>query len=167
MKRMLTALLAAIFCAALLGFSQSRASASSNSAAVQAIRDTDARWLAAVKERNAAKVASFWSDDAVIFAPNTSGVRGKQAILEYVTGAFASPEFSITWTADEYVVSRSGDMAYETGKDVITYKGADGRVVTEHNNGVVVWKKQADGSWKAAVDIWNSSEPLPTTLPAK
>jgi ketosteroid isomerase-like protein len=33
--------------------------------------------------------------------------------------------------------------------------------VTDHGKYVAVWKKQADGNWKVAVDIWNTDLPLP------
>ncbi len=135
------------------------------------IRATDAQWLATVKTRDAEKSASFWSDDATIFAPNAAPIIGKQAIRAYVAGAFASPDFSIDWKTDKVVVAASGDMAYGTGTDVMTFKTPDNKLHTEHTNGVVVWKKQADGSWKAAIDIWNADgPPKPTPLvpvPAK
>ena len=31
---------------------------------------------------------------------------------------------------------------------------------------VTTWHKQSDGSWKAAVDIFNSDVPLPAPAPA-
>jgi uncharacterized protein (TIGR02246 family) len=124
-----------------------------------AIRATDAQWLATVKTRDAEKSASFWADNASIFPPNAAPVIGKQGIRAYVAGAFASPDFSIDWKTDKVVVAASGDMAYSTGSDVFTFRTPDHKLVTEHTNGVVVWKKQADGSWKAAIDIWNADGP--------
>lgn len=121
-----------------------------------AIRATDAQWLAAVRARDAEKTAAFWTDDAVILPPDSPPVVGKQAIRDYVAGAFASPEFSITWHLDKVGVAKAGDMAYATANDQITFKGPGGKVVTMKARAVVVWKKQPDGSWKAAVDIWNA-----------
>jgi uncharacterized protein (TIGR02246 family) len=138
--------------AGLLGCAQKAQSAQPavNVAEVEsAIRATD-------KTRDAEKAASFWSDDASIFPPNAAPVIGKQAIRSYVAGAFASPAFSIDWKTDKVVVAASGEMAYSTGTDVFTFKTPDNQLHSEHTNGVVVWKKQADGSWKAAIDIWNA-----------
>jgi uncharacterized protein (TIGR02246 family) len=148
--------------AGLLGCAQKAQSAQPavNVAEVEsAIRATDAQWLATVKTRDAEKAASFWSDDASIFPPNAAPVIGKQAIRSYVAGAFASPAFSIDWKTDKVVVAASGEMAYSTGTDVFTFKTPDNQLHSEHTNGVVVWKKQADGSWKAAIDIWNADAP--------
>jgi uncharacterized protein (TIGR02246 family) len=145
--------------AGLLGCTQKAQPAVNVAEVESAIRATDAQWLATVKTRDAEKSASFWSDDASIFPPNAAPVIGKQAIRSYVAGAFASPGFSIDWKTDKVVVAASGEMAYATGTDVFTFKTPDNQLHSEHTNGVVVWKKQADGSWKAAIDIWNADAP--------
>jgi uncharacterized protein (TIGR02246 family) len=156
-------LVLAIFTAAwMMGCSHVAQPAVDLAAEESAIRTTDAQWLAAAQARDAEKAASFWSDDATIVAPNSPLIVGKQAIKSYVTGAFSSPDFSIKWVTDKVVVARSGEMAYSTGSDQFTYRTPDKKLVTEHTNGVVVWKKQADGTWKAAIDIWNADAPPQT-----
>jgi uncharacterized protein (TIGR02246 family) len=125
-----------------------------------AIRATDTQWLTAVKARDVEKTVSYWSDDATILPPDSPPVIGKKAIRDYVAGAFAMPEFSINWELDKVVVARDGDMAYATANDVITFKGADGKVASMKARAVVVWQKQADGSWKVVADIWNAGPPL-------
>ena len=126
-----------------------------------AIRQADAQWLAAAKSHDLEKTVSSWTDDAVIVAPDQPVIRGRKAIHDYVAGAFATPGFSIDWKTDVIVVSRSGDMAYSTGSDTFTFAGAGKKLVTQHSRGVVVWRKQPDGSWKAAVDIWNTEGSAP------
>jgi uncharacterized protein (TIGR02246 family) len=126
-----------------------------------AVRATDTQWLAAAKSRDTDRTVAFWTDDASIMMPGAPPVTGKAAIKDYVAGAFASPEFSISWTTDKVVVSQSGDMAYTTGADLITFKGPGNKVLTQKNNGVAIWRKQADGSWKVAIDI-ATAEPEPS-----
>jgi uncharacterized protein (TIGR02246 family) len=129
-----------------------------------AIRAADAQWLAAAKSRDTEKTVAFWTDDASIMMPGAPPVTGKKAIKDYVAGAFASPEFSISWATDKVVVSQSGDMAYSTGVDQITFKGPGNKVLTQKNNGVAIWKKQADGSWKVVIDIATAE---PEAMPQK
>lgn len=128
-----------------------------------AIRATDAQWLAAVKSRDVEKTIAFWSEDATILQPETPPIVGRAAIRKYVAEAFASPDFSITFAPDTIVVAAAGDMAYEIGSDTMTFRGPNGKVITAHARGVVVWRKQPDGSWKAAVDIWNAAPPATKT----
>ena len=124
-----------------------------------AIRATDAQWLAAAKARDVEKTISFWSDDATILQPETPPIVGKAAIRKYVAEAFASPDFSITFAPNTIVVDPAGNMAYETGTDTMTFRPPHGKLVTMSNRGVVVWRKQPDGAWKAAIDIWNAAPP--------
>ena len=37
-----------------------------------------------------------------------------------------------------------------------------GEAVSDSGKYVVVWKHESDGSWKLAVDIWNTNAALPT-----
>lgn len=122
----------------------------------RAIRAADAQWLAAAKARELDKTVAAWSEDAIIYAPGAPPIKGRQAIREYVAGAFALPDFSVTWESGPITFASSGDMAYMTGTDEFISRAPDGRLVKEKNKAVVIWRKQSDGSWKAAVDIWNA-----------
>ena len=128
----------------------------------QAVRATDAQWLAAVKAKDFDRALTFWADDATVFAPNAPAMVGKESIRKYVTATTAIPGFSINWTTDKVWMSSSGDLAYSSGATEITFTTPSGNPVTERNKGLVVWKKQADGSWKCVVDIWNAEAPPPT-----
>jgi ketosteroid isomerase-like protein len=103
-------------------------------------------------------VLPFWADDATILAPGTSPIVGKEAVRKYVTEAFVTPGFSITWKTEKVEVSQSGDMAYSTGTDWISFNGPDGKSLTEENRSVAIWKKQADGSWRCIVDAMSPAE---------
>ena len=113
-----------------------------------AIRSADAKWLAAAQAHDLEGLLPFWADDATILPSGATAVTGKAAIRQYVAGAFATPGFSITWSTDKIEVSSSGDLAYSTGTNRITF----GKSVAD-NRAVVIWKKQADGSWKCIVDM--------------
>jgi len=117
-----------------------------------AIRTTDANWLAAATGHDLERVLPFWADDATILPPGEPAIVGKEAIRQYVSAAFATPGFSITWKTEKVEVSQSGDLAYSTGTDRISVTTRDGKSVTQENRGVVIWKIQADGSWKCILD---------------
>jgi uncharacterized protein (TIGR02246 family) len=129
------------------------------SAEEAAIRRTDANWLAAASARDLNRVLPFWTDDATIVTPGMPPIVGKDAIRKYVSGAFATPGFSITWKTEKVEVSQSGDLAYSTGTDRISLNTPDGKSVTEENRGVAIWKKQVDGSWRVVLDMGSPSAP--------
>jgi uncharacterized protein (TIGR02246 family) len=128
-----------------------------------AIRATDDQWKAAIKARDAQKTASFWTDDATLLFPNQAPVTGKAAIIDFVTNAYKDPDFSVTWTTNKIEVAAGGDIASQIASETFTFRVGK-KLVTQHNNGVVVWKKQSDGAWKADVDI---GTPAPEAAPAK
>ncbi|MGO9852669.1 MAG: YybH family protein [Steroidobacteraceae bacterium] len=122
-----------------------------------AIRATDARWLAAARSHDLQRAVSFWSDDVYMMPPGGPAMVGKEALRRYVAGAFAIPDFSINWVTDHVWVARSGDLAYAVGTDTIRMTSPEGKPVLERNKAVAVWRKEPDGSWKCAVDIWNAA----------
>ncbi|MCU1307769.1 MAG: SnoaL-like domain protein [Acidobacteriaceae bacterium] len=166
---MKTLLALSLVVAGLLGCAQKQPSQSRSQPAVNlaeaeaAIRATDAQWMAT---RDIEKAVSFWTDDATLLMPGSPPVAGKTALKAYVAGAMASPGFSITWTTDKIVLSPSGDMAYSTGTNRVTFKDPRGKLITTNNNAVVIWKKQPDGSWKSVIDI-STPQPIPASAIAE
>ncbi|HYB64925.1 MAG TPA: SgcJ/EcaC family oxidoreductase [Steroidobacteraceae bacterium] len=126
-----------------------------------AIRAADARWLAAAQAHDLEKTVSYWTDDVYMMPPGGPAMVGKDALRKYVAGAFAIPDFSISWVTDHIWVAKSGDVAYAVGTDTIHLATPEGKAVVEHNKAVAVWRKDPDGSWRCAVDIWNAAEPAP------
>lgn len=126
-------------------------------AARASLLQTDQQWAAAASEGiDVDQIVSFWSDDATIFPPEVPAIRGKDAIRQFVAGSMEIPGFSVSWEPSEVVIAPSGDFGYTTGANAFTVPDADGNLITTHNRYVTVWKKEADGSWKCVMDIWNA-----------
>jgi len=94
--------------------------------------------------------------DTVVFPPDAPIIAGKKAIRAYISGAFATAGFSITWRTSKVEVSRAGDLAYGIGTNEFRMNDSKGKTIVQLGKGVTVWKKQADRTWKCIIDIWNS-----------
>lgn len=140
----------------LLALCATLALSETNRAAEEAIKQMDEQWLAAVAAKDLDRSVSFWSEDAVVQPPGQPAVVGAVAIRKYVAEAFRQPGFSVTWQSTEPIVSSSGDMAYTLSSNQFTFQDPQGELVTIRGKGVVVWRRQADGRWKCAVDTWNA-----------
>ena len=117
----------------------------------------DAEWAALASEgREVERMLSYWTDDARVYPPGLPVVSGKAALREYVEGALAIPGFHITWTSSEASVSPDGKLAFMLSSNAVTLPDPDGRPVTQHGRAVTIWRKEADGNWRCAVDIWNA-----------
>jgi ketosteroid isomerase-like protein len=103
-----------------------------------------------------------------MFPPDQPPVVGRAAIREYMRHSFATPHFSVSWTTDTVIVAASGDVAYSFARSRYTFpgrSGAPGAVDTAYGKGVSVWRREADGRWRQAADIWNAAPTLPPILP--
>jgi len=116
-------------------------------------------WSALAATGNMDTVLTFWAEDAVMMAPGLPPLEGKAAIRDYVEGAANIPGFQISWEPLTVHVAASGDMAYMIERNVTTLNDSLGNPVTMHGKVVTVWKKEADGSWRNVVDMWNETPP--------
>ena len=117
----------------------------------------DAEWAALASEgRDVEAILSYWTDDAVVVPPGLPAVIGKTALREYIQGSLQIPGFNITWSSTDVAFSPDGTLAYMFGENSVTMNGADGKPATTAGRAVTIWRKESDGEWRCAVDIWNT-----------
>lgn len=123
----------------------------------KAIEAGNAKWVEAFNRGDTAGVAASYTDDATLLPPNNEMIQGRQGIQKFWSGAIEMglKDASLT-TVD---VGGSGDTAYEIGKYTLKIQAAGQEGVTDSGKYLVVWQRQANGTWKLHADIWNSSLP--------
>jgi ketosteroid isomerase-like protein len=127
-----------------------------------AIRAADQEWLKVFAAKDLEKSVAFCAEDGSVLAPNAPIATGRPAISQLFTVFFSLPEFNIQWLPSKVSVARSGEMGYSTGTYQLSFKGPAGTTIADHGKYVTVWQKQGDGSWKVALDIFNSDLPAAT-----
>jgi len=119
--------------------------------------DVSRRWSALASEgKDARAVANYWATDAVLMQEGMPTIRGSDEARKFVEGAFSTPGFKISWEPIEAHVSASGDMGYIIERSRVTEPGAGGKRETHEMRAVTVWRKDANGDWRNAVDISNA-----------
>jgi len=121
------------------------------------IEATNAQFMEAFSQGDAAGVAACYTEDAQLMPPNSEIVSGRAALQEgfqeLIDGGY---ELQLETTE----VEGHGDTAHEIG----TYTMAvDGETVDEGKY-IVIWKN-VDGQWKLHRDIFNSNNPPPAPAP--
>ena len=117
----------------------------------------DAEWATlGSRGHEIGRILSYWTDDARVYPPGMPVMSGKAALREYVEAALAIPGFHITWTTTEATLSPDGRLAYLLSTNAVTLPSATGELVTTPGRAVTVWRKEPDGEWRCAVDIWNA-----------
>ncbi|HET6936290.1 MAG TPA: DUF4440 domain-containing protein [Candidatus Angelobacter sp.] len=132
------------------------ARATDTDANAKALMKLDDEWSKAAAAKNVDKIASYYADDAIAYPPNEPAANGREAAKKVWAAYFTEPTFKISWKATHAEVAKSGDLGFTAGTYEDSFKGGDGKMVSEKGKYVCTWKKQKDGSWKAIHDIWNS-----------
>ena len=120
-----------------------------------ALLKRDHEWQVAVAEKkDAAKIASFFTADGIMFGSGEATVAGREALTKSVADLVAGPAFKDEWTWSRVELSPDGQLAYLVGTTNITTYDASGHPVTNHARLINVWRKDPDGVWRCIVDAW-------------
>lgn len=126
----------------------------------QKLLQRDAEWAGVASAgKDVEKTIAYWSDDAVIIPQGQPIVEGKAAIRAFVASSFQIPGFRIEWKSDKPVFSPDGKMAYMRSTNTMTVPGPNGTLLKLPGRGMTVWRLEADGQWRCAMDIWNDPPP--------
>jgi ketosteroid isomerase-like protein len=104
--------------------------------------------LAAANKKNAAALMNLYGENAVLMPKQEEAVLGKAAIGEYYKKLVADPHFvPFTLTVKRNSFHLVGDIAIATS----VFDGdvtRNGNQIHFRGKNLLVWKKEADGSWK-------------------
>ena len=128
---------------------------------MDALRSTDAALTEAVTKKDLERIVAFYASDASILPVAQPIVTGGHAIREEWGHILSIPGYQSTTTTTVVEVSRAGDLGYTQGTYSTTFDLIDGTTGAEHGKWVSIWKKQTDGAWKVAVEIYNTDAPPP------
>jgi uncharacterized protein (TIGR02246 family) len=110
---------------------------------------------------DAATMTSFYTQDAMILAPDSEAVQGQRAIQEFWNAACqAAQRTGMKRAISVQHLERSGDLGYLVSTVTLEIPGVDGQPATITFNDVTVWKADADGRWRVAVDSASRTAPL-------
>ena len=145
---------------ALIACAQSRPNdTAADVAALKALQD---RELAVIASANIDTIMSIYTSDLVMMAPDEPMVSGADAVRKWISTMLAENTMAGKYTSANVDVSGDLGVVRYTGELTVTPKKG-GAPMTEHIQGIHVMKRQADGSWKIAQDVWNSDSPPPPT----
>ena len=76
------------------------------------------------------------------------------ALTKRLQDLLSGPDFHDDWAWTRVELSPDGRLAYLVGNTNITINDASGHPVTTRARLLNVWRKDADGLWRCAVDVW-------------
>ena len=132
-----------------------------------AITDTDKAAIAktvqqafpgAILKGDYAAAAALWTEDGWILPPHAPAAQGRSAIAKFFAG------FGKTSNIVENVTESDGrgDLAYARFSFDATFTPPGATApISDKGKGLLVMRKQSDGSWLTTRASWNSDLPLP------
>jgi len=128
---------------------------------VKAVKGVEAAWVKDIATKDVDKFANYYADDASLLIPNVPIINGRDNIKVALNAVLSDPHFALTFQSTRAWASKGGDFVYTVGTySMTTSAPKDKTAVTDKGKYLTVFKKQADGSWKAVADMMNSDLPV-------
>ena len=123
----------------------------------RAIDDNNARFLAALKQGDAAVLAASYTTTGVVMIPNLPAWQGPDGIRQGFAGFLA--QFVVTdgkLATQDVIITPFYAIERGTYQWTLHPKSGTGPDVMDIGKYVTVWELQDDGTWKISRDISNS-----------
>ena len=102
--------------------------------------------------------ASF-AEDARVLAPGIPMAEGWEASRAVFAKLEALPGYSLEYSPAMADVGGAADLGYTIGTYHMKLPGSDGSIAEIDGKYLTIWKRQPDGNWKVAVDMFNTDGP--------
>jgi ketosteroid isomerase-like protein len=127
-----------------------------HSSSLRAMVETEIAFARTAAEKTTQEAfLAFIANDGILFRP--TAVNGKRWMLANPVPKTTKRPL-LSWLPSFADISQAGDMGYTTGPWEFRSDSKDEKPVA-FGNFVTVWRKQADGSWKFAIDLGISNPP--------
>lgn len=121
----------------------------------EALRDIAARYVSTSLAGDFDAWAGLLTEDAVFLPPNGPALEGRPAIRQWVTQFAGMASFTSAVTE----VGGAGSLAYARGTYALELGPSAAVQMSDTGKWVDVYERQADGSWRLKLNIWNSDQP--------
>lgn len=133
-------------------------------AASDAIAKLETAQIAGINARNVTDATGDYAADA-LFITNCGKTEGRDAIVEFYTGALKDPMVKIDYQPQNKTLSDVGTMAYSTATYTETCTDAATRKpITVKGTNLSVWRKRSGGSWELVRDA-SADSPIGRSQP--
>lgn len=119
-----------------------------------AIDAVNQQWTKHYNAKDAAGVAKLYTNDALRLAPDASRVQGRAAIQAQLQKELDDGGQNIKFQTTD--LGSDGGLIWEVGNFSVDIAQQSAKV-TATGNYITVYRKDADGVWRIAVDTWNDA----------
>jgi ketosteroid isomerase-like protein len=115
-------------------------------------------YVTAINSNDLDAILAVLTDDVVFMPPGSPRLVGKPAVRSWAGGYLDAYASQWDKTMIEFVVM--GDWAFEQYAYTSTeIPRGGGLEVRDTGKGLIIYRRDADGTWRVARDAWNSNRP--------
>ena len=104
-------------------------------------------------------IFSSFAADARVLAPGIPIAEGWEASRAVFAELEALPGYSLEYSPTIAEVGGAADLGYTIGTYQMTLPGSDGSIAEIDGKYLTIWRRQPDGQWNVAVDMFNANRP--------
>jgi ketosteroid isomerase-like protein len=154
MKKLIPVMLASAAAFAMAGCAKGAQPAVDASKIADTIKAQEAGWQKAYADKDLNALAGEYADDAALGSPGDPLASTDIDRRKSIQSLIGDPNFKLSFASDDVRVASAGDMASSRGHYTITTTDkATSKPVTSSGTYLTVYKKQADGGFKAVEDM--------------
>jgi ketosteroid isomerase-like protein len=134
---------------------QSGATASAENLAKEGISKFNETVTAAFRKQDTVTMASLWTENTRVLPPGQEMITGRAAVQAFWQGGFDQGAYDVVLESSE-IKSLGDGVAYEIGRNIVRVRMADGSSIDVPGKSLCIFRREADGVWRADVDIFNA-----------
>lgn len=113
--------------------------------------ETRAAFIAALRHGDATAASAVYADHAILLPPAAEPLYGREAIEAFWSAGVEAGISEVELVALE--LEGDGGLAYEIGSYELRLQPEDGGTVIDRGKYLLVHARQADGTWRRAVEM--------------
>ena len=113
--------------------------------------------MAASRSKDAAAKAPLWTENTRFLPPGRNVIIGRAGVQTFWQSGFDQGAYDLVLESAE-IRSLGDGVAYEIGRSIARVRAADGSSVEVRGKSLCIFRREADGIWRADVDIFNAAE---------
>jgi uncharacterized protein (TIGR02246 family) len=131
------------------------ASADQDKSAREGIRKFNESVTAAFRSKDAATMASLWTENARFLPPGSEMITGRGRVQAFWQSGFDQGACDLVLESLE-IKSLAEGVAYEIGRNIVRVQTTDGSSIDVPAKSLCLFRRESDGVWRADVDIFNA-----------
>jgi uncharacterized protein (TIGR02246 family) len=136
-------------------YSSAAASTDQDKLAMEGIRKFNESVTEAFRSKDAAAMASLWTEDARFLPPGPEMISGRAGVQGFWRSGFDQGASDLVLESLE-IKSLGDGVAYEIGRNIVRVQTADGLSIEVPGKSLCIFRRESDGVWRADVDIFNA-----------